>query len=470
MTAKATMLWAFALSSIAVFMTALDNLVVTTALPVIREDLGGGIEALEWTVNGYTLTFAVLLLTGAALGDRFGRRRMFGIGMGVFTLGSAAAALAPTIELLIAARGLQGLGGAIVTPLTLTILTNAVPPEKRGLALGAWGGIGGLAIALGPLVGGAVTEGISWQWIFWLNVPLGLLMIPLARTRLVESHGPNGRLDLGGLAFASAGLLGLVWGLVRGNGQGWGSLEVVGSLVLGVALLAAFVAWERRAAAPMLPLRFFRSRAFAAANAASLLMFFGMFGSVFLLTQLLQGLLGYSPFEAGLRMLAWTAMPLVVAPAAGALSDRIGGRPIMAFGLALDAVAFAWMAAVASPGVSYGALFPAFVLAGIGTASFFAPVANTVMASVRPEESGQASGATNAIREIGGVLGVAVLAAVFAGQGGFESPERMADGFQPALLVGSLALALGAAAALLVPGRRSARQAAAAPVLAAEAA
>ena len=454
MSANSKTLWAFVLSSIAIFMTALDNLVVTTALPSIKQQLGGGIDALEWTVNGYTLTFAVLLLTGAALGDRFGRRRMFVAGMAVFTLGSAAAALAPSIELLIAARAFQGIGGAIVTPLTLTILTSAVPAEKRGLALGAWSGVGGLAIALGPLVGGAVTQGMAWQWIFWLNVPLGLLALPLARAKLTESHGPNGRLDLPGLGLASAGLFGIVWALVRGNAAGWTSLEVLGTAVLGAAALAAFVAWELRTPAPMLPMRFFRSRAFAAANAASLGMYFGMFGSVFLISQFLQLVMGYSPLEAGIRTLPWTAMPLFMAPIAGSLSDRIGGRPIMAFGLALDAIAFSWMATIASPDTPYGELVPALVLAGIGTAAFFAPVANVVMGAVRPEESGQASGATNAIREIGGVLGVAVLAAVFANQGGYDTPTTFVAGFQPALTIGAATVALGAAAALVIPRRR----------------
>ena len=450
------MLWAFALSSIAIFMTALDNLVVTTALPVIKRELGGGIDTLEWTVNGYTLTFAVLLLTGAALGDRFGRRRMFIVGMSLFTAGSAAAALAPSIELLIAFRALQGVGGAIVTPLTLTILTGAVPAEKRGLALGAWGGIAGLAIALGPLVGGAVTEGIAWQWIFWLNVPLGLVTIPLAHAKLTESHGPNRRLDLPGLALAAAGLLGIVWALVRGNAAGWASLEVAGAAIGGIAALVGFVAWELRCAAPMLPMRFFANRTFAAANAASLAMYAGMFGSVFLLTQFLQLVMGYSPLEAGVRTLPWTAMPLLVNPLAGALSDRIGGRPIMAFGLALDAIAFTWMAAIASPDMAYAQLVPALVLAGIGTAAFFAPVANTVMSAVRPDEAGQASGATNAIRELGGVLGVAVLAAVFAEQGDYSTPSAFVAGFTPALTIGAATVAAGVAAALLIPRRRRA--------------
>src|SRR3954464_15332730 len=288
MTHKTTMWWTFAITSVALFMVTLDNLVVTTALPVIRQDLHSGLSGLEWTVNAYTLTFAVLLLTGAALGDRFGRRLMLSIGLGIFTLASAAAALAPSIAALNAARAVQGLGGAIVMPLTLTILSDAFPAEKRGLALGAWGGIGGLAVALGPVVGGAVVEGASWQWIFWLNVPLGLVLLPLARGRLVESFGPSQRLDLPGVGLASAGLFGIVWGLVRANDQGWTSFEILGTLSLGFALLAAFVLWETRTPTPMLPLRFFRSRAFSAANAASLLMFFGMFGAIFLLAQYLQ--------------------------------------------------------------------------------------------------------------------------------------------------------------------------------------
>ena len=317
MTGKARTLWTFAITSVALFMVSLDNLVVTTALPVIRTDLDASLEQLEWTVNAYTLTFAVFLLTGAALGDRFGRRRMFTIGLGIFTLGSVGAALAPSVEALNAARAAQGLGGAIVMPLTLTLLSAAVAPERRALALGAWGGIGGLAIAFGPLVGGAVVEGIAWQWIFWLNVPIGLVLVPLALRRLDESRGPAGRLDLPGVALASAGLFGIVWGLVRGNGQGWDSLEIVGSLAVGAVLLAGFVAWELRARAPMLPMRFFRSRGFALANTASFLMFFGMFGSIFLLAQFFVSIQAYSPFQSGLRILPWTIAPMFIAPIAG---------------------------------------------------------------------------------------------------------------------------------------------------------
>src|SRR5215210_7579733 len=336
MTAKTRTIWTFAITSVAVFMATLDNLVVTTALPVIREDLNATVESLEWTVNAYTLTFAVLLLTGAALGDRFGRRRVFAIGTGIFTAGSIAAALAPNVEALNLARALQGLGGAIVMPLTLTILSAAVPAGKRGLALGAWGGISGLAIAFGPVVGGAVVQGLSWQWIFWLNVPIGILLIPLALSRLQETYGPGGKLDLPGLGLASAGLFGIVWGLVRGNGQGWTSPEIVGALAAGLVLVAAFVVWERRAPAPMLPLRFFENRAFALVNTASLLMYFGMFGSIFLLAQFFQTVQGYSALGSGLRILPWTLAPMFIAPVAGALSDRIDPKLIVGVGLALQ--------------------------------------------------------------------------------------------------------------------------------------
>jgi EmrB/QacA subfamily drug resistance transporter len=454
MSARTKTLWTFVITSVALFMATLDNLVVTNALPVIRADLGASIEDLEWTVNAFTLTFAVFLLTGAALGDRFGRRRLFAIGLGIFTAASVAAALAPTVEALILARAAQGIGGAIVTPLTLTILSAAVPADKRGLALGAWGAVGGLAVASGPLVGGAVVEGMSWQWIFWLNVPIGLVLIPLALTRLRETHGPSTRLDLPGLGLASAGLFGIVWGVVRGNAEGWASTEIVTALTLGSVLTAAFVLWERRASAPMLPLRFFSNRTFAAANAASLFMFFGMFGSIFLLAQFLQTVQGYGPLDAGLRILPWTAMPIFVAPIAGALSDRIGGRPLMAVGLALQAIGLAWLATVSTPTVPYAELVPAFVISGVGMALFFAPVANVVLSAVRPQEEGQASGANNAIRELGGVFGVAVLASVFSSYGGYESGQAFVDGLTPAVYVGAAVVALGALAALLIPRRR----------------
>jgi EmrB/QacA subfamily drug resistance transporter len=443
-------LWTFVVTSIALFMVVLDNLVVSTALPVIRVDLGATIEDLEWTVNAYTLTFAVLLLTGAALGDRFGRKRMFILGVGIFTAASAAAALAPSVDWLIAARALQGVGGAIVTPLTLTILSSAVSRERRGVALGAWSGIAGFAVAMGPLVGGAVVDGISWQWIFWLNVPVGLVLLPLA-TQLTETKGPDKALDLPGLALASGGLLGVVWGLVNGNADGWSSPGIVGALAGGVVLLAAFVSWELRTPRPMLPMRFFRDRAFAAANGASLFMYFGMFGSIFLLTQFFQTAQGYSPLESGLRVLPWTAMPMFVAPVAGALSDKIGGRPLMAAGLALQAIGLAWIATASTATVGYESLVGPFILSGIGMALFFAPVANVVLSAVRPDEEGKASGANNAIREVGGVFGVAVLASIFSRYGSYESPQAFTDGLVVATYVGAFVVGVGAVVALLIP-------------------
>ena len=449
--------WTLALVSAALFMVTLDNLVVTTALPSIHRDLGGGIDSLEWTVNAYTLSFAVLLLTGAALGDRFGRRRMFAIGLSVFTLGSAFAALSPTVGTLIAARAVQGVGGALVTPLTLTLLSEAFPAGGRGVALGIWSGISGLGVALGPVVGGAVVDGFSWHWIFWLNVPIGLVVVPLARMRLVESHGPSRHVDLRGLALASVGLFGIVYGVVRANALGWGSTTVLTCLVGGAAVLAAFVWWELRTEHPMLPMRFFKSRAFSATNGVSLAMYFGMFGSIFLLAQFFQLVQHYTPLQAGIRTLPWTAMPIIVAPLAGIFSDRFGSRPFMATGLALQAIALGWLDVSFTTTIPFTSMVGPFVLAGAGMAMVFAPAANAVLSSVRAHEAGQASGATNAIRELGGVLGIAVLATVFSEAGGYSSGTAFLNGLRPAVAVGAAVLFAGALVALLVPRITAAR-------------
>ena len=442
-----------AIASVAIFMVTLDNLVVTTALPSIRRDLGASLEDLEWTVNAYTLAFAVFLLTGAALGDRFGRRRMFLFGIGLFTAASAAAALAPSTDALIAARAIQGLGGAIVAPLTLTLLSEAFPAEKRGLALGIWSGIGGLAVAMGPLAGGAIIESISWQWIFWVNVPVGLALLPIARRGLVESHGPAGRLDLPGVALATTGLLGIVYATVRGNELGWDSTTVVGSYVGGAAFLVLFGLWERRAPAPMLPLRFFRSRAFSATSGR-------LARDVVRHLRLDLPAGPVLPDRQGLRAARGRAADAALDRHADArrpdrrrdvrphrLAPADGGRAGTA------GVAIVWLAAVTSTDVAYSTLVPAFVLGGTGMALVFSPVANAILGAVRPHEAGQASGANNAIRELGGVLGVAVLAAVFSATGGYESGEAFVDGLRSALWVGAAVLAAGAVAALLVPGR-----------------
>ncbi|WP_328658904.1 DHA2 family efflux MFS transporter permease subunit [Streptomyces sp. NBC_00334] len=441
----------FVIAAVAMFITSLDNLVVTTALPAIRDDLNAGLDELEWTVNAFTLTFAVFLMTGSALGDRFGRRRLFMIGTAVFTAASAVAAMSDTANELIVARAVQGVGGAIVVPLTLTLLSAAVPPAKRGAALGAWGAVAGLAIALGPVVGGAIVEGASWQWIFWINVPLGLVLLPLSKLWLAESRGAAAKLDLVGTALLSLGLFGVVLGLVRGGAIGWTSGEVLAGFVVGGALILAFLVWENRVRHPMLPLGLFRGRAFSMTNLASVLMYFGMFGAIFLVAQFLQTAQGYSPLEAGLRTLPWTAMPMVVAPIAGALSDRFGGRIILAIGFVLQAIGLGWFALIASPTVGYGSLVAPFAILGVGMSLFYAPVVNMVFSSVRRDQEGIASGVNNAGRELGGVLGVAVLAAVFAAQGGYETPQLFVDGLVPAVWVGAAVVLSAAVASMLIP-------------------
>jgi EmrB/QacA subfamily drug resistance transporter len=443
--------WTLAIVSVALFMVVLDNLVVSVALPTIHRDLGASIQSLEWTVNAYVLAYAVLLLTGAALGDRFGRKRMFLIGMSVFTAASAAAALAPNTGLLVAARAIQGTGAAMVTPLTLTLLAEAFPPERRGIAIGVWSGISGIAVALGPLVGGAVIQAISWHWIFWINVPIGLLLMPLAAHWLKESHGPYGTLDIPGLLLASSGAFGIVFGLVRAQSLGWTSTTVLASLTLGALLLASFVTWERRTPEPMLPMTFFTRRSFAVTNVASLSMYFGMFGSIFFLSQYMQNVLGNTPLQAGLKLLTWTGATMVVAPFAGIFSERLGSRPFMFAGLALQAGALAWMASLVGLHMAYTSMIGPFILAGSGMALVFAPSANAILSSVRTQQAGQASGANNAIREVGGVLGVAVLATVFTGSGSYLSRQAFLNGLLPALWVGVAVLAAGALVVLVRP-------------------
>jgi EmrB/QacA subfamily drug resistance transporter len=443
--------------SLALFMVVLDNLIVTVALPAIRADLGATLQSLEWTINAYTLAFAVTLLPGSALGDRFGRRRLFLIGLALFTASSAAAALAPTTGALVAARALQGVGGAIVAPLTLTLLAEAFPADRRGAALGIWSGISGTGVALGPLVGGAVVEGISWHWIFWINVPIGLALLPAAAALLRESHGPSRRLDLPGVGLAATGLFGLVFGLVRGQAEGWTSPVIVTSLAAGVAVLIAFAAWELRARAPMLPLGLFRRRTFAVTNAVSFFMYFGTFGSIFLLTQVLQMVMGFSPLQAGVRMLLWTGATMIVAPIAGVLSERHGPRAFMAAGLALQAGALAWFAAVTTTSTAFSEVAVPFVMAGAGMGLVFAPSASALLSIVSPAQAGQASGTNNAIREVGGVFGVAVLSTIFAHAGDLTSPAAFVTGVVPALWVGAAVVGVGALGALLLPHRRPTR-------------
>jgi EmrB/QacA subfamily drug resistance transporter len=447
--------WVVALTAIGSLMAALDTLVVSTALSTIRIDLHATVEQLEWTVNAYNLSLAVLMITATALGDRFGRRRLYAIGLGLFAAASAASALAPEVGVLIAARAVQGAGAALILPLGLAILSAAFPPEKRGAAIGIFSAITGLAVASGPLVGGAIVAGLAWQWIFWLNVPIGLVAIPLVLRKIDESYGPDTGLDLRGLALISGGALGLVWGLVRGNEAGWGSPEVIASLTAGALLVATFVAWELRAREPMLPMRFFRSRAFSAGNAAIFLTFAALFSAVFFYAQLLQAGLGYGPLQTGLRLLPWTATFMTVAPIAGALADRIGERPLMVGGLSLQAIGMAWLALIADPGMAYAQMLAPLLVAGIGISLALPAAQNSVVGSVALEAVGKAAGANSMLRELGGVFGIAIAVAVFAATGGYGSAALFVDGFVPAISVAAGLSALGAVVGLALPPRRS---------------
>jgi EmrB/QacA subfamily drug resistance transporter len=445
--------WILILAALAAFMTALDTLVVTTALSTIRRDLDASVAELEWTVNAYNLSFAVLLMTAAGLGDRFGRRRLFVGGIALFAAASAACALAPSVGALIAARAVQGAGAAAVTTLALTLVGAAFPPERRGSALGVFFAVNGLAVAGGPLVGGVVTEGIAWQWIFWLNVPIGLALIPLVLARVPESRGPDSALDLRGLGLISAGVLAVVWALVRGNTTGWGSAEVLTALLGGMVLVAAFVAFELRTAAPMLPMRFFRSRAFSAGNTAIFCAVGSLFCAVFFMSQFLQAGLGYGPLDAGLRLLPWTATLFFVAPVAGKLVDRLGERPFLVAGPLLQAAGMTWIALIAEPGMSYAQMIAPLMVAGVGISMSFPAAQNSVVGSVAPEAIGKAAGTNSTMRELGGVLGIALGVAAFSSAGGYVSPADFSDGFVAAMGVSAGLSVLAAAAGALLPSR-----------------
>lgn len=448
-------------ASLPMFMATLDNLVVTSALPVIARDLGASIEELQWVVNAYTLTFATLMLMAVGLGDRLGRRSVFLAGIGVFTLASAAAALSTEPWQLIAARAVQGAGAAALLPLSLTLLAGSVSARLRPAAIGIWGGISGLGVALGPLIGGAVVEGWNWQAIFWLNVPLGVIAVPLVLLALPNSFGERVRADLVGLLLAAPGVLGVVWGIVRGNDAGWGSAEVLVPLIAGAALLIAFVVWEGRAKAPLLPLRLFRDRSFTVANLVGVTFSFGIFGAIFILIQFLQVVQGHTPLEAGVMTMPWTLAPMVVAPLTGLVSSRTGTRLPVVAGLVLLAVSMGWIAMTLSATLPYSEMWPPFLLAGIGMGLVFAPSSTAVLANMRPADHAKASGTNSTLREVGVALGVAVLTAVFTGAGGTLTPTGYVDAAIPAVWVGAGVLAAAAVIALALPSRRAARAAAA---------
>ncbi|MEW9529066.1 DHA2 family efflux MFS transporter permease subunit [Microbispora sp. NPDC049125] len=447
--------WVLGLASATSVMVALDATVVTTALSRIRLDLGTSIEELEWTVNAYSLSFAVLLMTGAVLGDRFGRRLVFTSGLALFTGASAACALAPGVGWLIAARAVQGAGAALVMPLAMALLSAAYPPQDRPKALGLFAGLTGLAVVAGPVVGGAVTQGLAWQWIFWLNVPIGLAVIPLVRRRIPESRGGGGGVDAGGLVLATGAALGLVWGLVRSHAAGWGSAEVAGTLVAGAVCAVAFVVWQRVAERPMVPLGLFRHRGFAAGNAAGVFLYASLYGALFFAAQYFQTGRGDSPLAAGLHLLAWTASVTVVAPLAGRLMSRVGARSLAALGLVLQAAGMGALALIATPSVPYWEMIVPMLVAGAGVSMAMPATQTAVLNAVAPEQIGKASGVFNTGRQLGGVFGVAVLALVFSEAGSYAGPADFTGGFAPAIAVGGALSLAGAVAALAIPGRRS---------------
>jgi EmrB/QacA subfamily drug resistance transporter len=443
-----------ALTSISFFMVSLDALVVVTALPAIHRSVGGSIATLEWAVNAYGLTFAAGIVTAAALGDRLGRRRVYVAGLALFTVASALCAVAPNSGLLIAFRAVQGLGAAAVTPLALTILAAAFPVSRRGSIVGIMGGIGGLAIAGGPLVGGAVVQGLDWHWIFWINVPIGIAAVIGSALFLPSGRGPATRLDLPAVPLIAGAAALIAWALARIGDSGWGDVKGIAALVTGAALLAGFVLRERVAAEPMLPLRLFRVRAFSAAGASTFLMSGAIFSAAFLTAQYFQLGLGYSPLGTGLRLLPWTATPMVVAPLAGALADRIGARPLLVGGLVLQAAGLAWVASLATAaGGGYGRFVAPLVIAGVGVSMALPTAPTATLGAVPPSDVGRASGVSSTMQRFGAAFGIAVVTAVFTAHGHIGSVASFTAGYRPAMVVSAVISLLGAAAAVAV-GRR----------------
>ncbi len=425
--------WVLGLTSTAYFMVVLDALVVITALPQMQRDLHADLASLQWTVNSYGIAFAAGIITAAALGDRFGRRRVFNLGLALFTVSSAACALAPGTGELIVARTVQGLGAAVVMPLSLTILTTAFPPQRRGLIVGVYGGLAGLAVAAGPIVGGVIAQRLDWHWVFWLNVPIGLAALAIGARLLPESHGASERLDLAGVGLVSGGVVALVWALVRAGDLGWSSPQILATLPAGGALLVAFVAWERRVAQPMVPMRLFRNPAFGVGNLTTFLMSGATFAAAFLVTQEFQFARGYSPISTGVRLLPFFGTPMLVSPLAGALSDRVGRRPIMLTGLALQALGYAWVAARGSLATSWVELDAGLLVAGVGISMALPTVPTAVLSAVAQHEMGKASGVNYMAQRFGAVFSIAIASAVFSAHGHLGNPAAVTAGFRPAL-------------------------------------
>src|SRR6266550_3632 len=446
--------WVLGVAALASFMVALDTQVLTAALATIRAEFGAPMEALQWTVNAFNLSFAVLLLTGAALGDRFGRRRLFAAGISLFMASSIACALSGSIVALIVARAAQGASSALIMPLGMALLSAAFPREERARALGIFSGVVGVAVLAGPAIGGAITEGLGCQWIFWTNLPIGLIAIIMVMTRLRESFGPAAALDIPGLVLVAASAFALVWGLLHGNGAGWSSAEVLTALVAGLLLAVAFVILERLISAPMVPMRLFRARALSSGIVASFLLYAAMYGVLFLLPQFLQTALGYGPLGVGLRLLPWTATLFVTAPIAGNVVNRIGERPLVAIGLLMQAIGLGWIAMIITPGVAYATMIAPLGLAGVGVSMAMPAAQNTILGSVAVTEMGKASGVFNMGRFLGGMFGIAALVATFSATGAADTAVHFSSGFAAAMMLASALSLAGALVGLVLPARQ----------------
>ncbi|MGI5129520.1 MFS transporter [Pseudonocardia sp. CA-107938] len=445
-----------AVAAVASFMTALDTLAVATALTSIQRDLGARPDQLEWTVNTFNLVMAVCLLPAAALGDRFGRRRIYAAGLALFTAASAVCATAADAGMLIIGRAGQGAGAAVVVALGLALVGTAFPPERRGTAIGMMEAGAGVAILAGPVVGGLITQLVGWEAIFWLNVPVGLVLLPLLLMAVPESTGRPTPVDVVGLTLVAGAVLAAMWGLSTGNLAGWTSPQVAAALVAAGLLAIAFLAWERRAAHPLLPPHLLRNRGFIAGIAAVAALFVQVFGGLFFFGQLFQVGLGFDPAAAGLALVPWTGMMIVVGPLGGRLADRVGPRLPILGGLSMIVVGMVWVALVTGSGTSYVELVVPLVVISIGGSLAIPPATTAVIGAVSADEVGIASGVTSMVRELAGTLGLAVMVAVFTGSGGgYGSAAQFVTGFGPAMWTAVALIVAGTLAATLLPRRRA---------------
>lgn len=447
--------WVLALASLASFVVILDVMVVATSLTTLRRTWGASLSDLQWTVDAYTLSFAVLLMTASALGDQYGRRRIFSAGLAAFALASAACALAPNAAALIAGRTAQGAGAAMVMATALALLNAAFPPSRRGWAIGIYGAVTASAAVVGPVIGGAITQGLGWQWIFWLNVPIAILAIPFVQVHIKEASMAGAEFDVPGLLLVTGAALGFVWGMVRADTAGWRSPEVMTALGAGVVGALGVVVWGRQSAHPTIPIRLFRSSAFSAGNAAIFTINASLTGAIFLMPQFEQVVAGQSALGAGLRLLPWGVVPFVVGPRAGALADRIGERPLIVSGALMQAAGLAWIAVVARPGSAYIAVVAPMCLVGAGLALAIPAATRSVTSNVALADIGRASGVFATVRQLGGAFGVAILGAAFASRGGYSTPTAFSHGFRFAIALAAAFALAATLPALLTPSHAS---------------